>query len=165
MKLSIRQIAFCAVIAAVYAALTVVEAGFGSGQVQVRVAEALCVLPFLMPVSMWGLFAGCIIANLVSGAGMLDVVFGSLATLLAAFITSKIKIKWLTPLPAVICNTVIVGAVLSYAYYSREQFFRGWLICGAGVGVGELIACAALGIPLLLLLQRTDMLRKLGLHK
>ena len=70
MKLSIRQIAFCAVIAAVYAALTVAEAGFGSGQVQVRVAEALCVLPFLMPISMWGLFAGCIIANLVSGAGM-----------------------------------------------------------------------------------------------
>ena len=85
MKLNIRQIAFCAVIAAVYAALTVAEAGFAYGQVQIRIAEALCVLPFLVPVSMWGLFAGCVIANLVGGAGILDVVFGSLATLLAAF--------------------------------------------------------------------------------
>ena len=79
---SVRRLAFCALVAAVYAALTMALGFMSYNGIQFRVAEALCVLPFFFPSSAWGLFIGCVIANLLSPAGPLDVVFGSLATLL-----------------------------------------------------------------------------------
>ena len=79
---STARLAFSALVAAVYAALTMALAFMSYNGLQFRVAEALCVLPFFFPAATWGLFIGCIIANLLSPAGPLDVVFGSLATLL-----------------------------------------------------------------------------------
>lgn len=163
-NLTVRQIAFCAVIAAVYAALTIAEAGFAYGEVQIRIAEALCVLPFFAPVSMWGLFVGCVLANLVGGAGPLDVIFGSLATLLAAWMASRIKIKWLVPLPAVVINMLVIGAVLAYVYYPG-MFWSGFGISALGVGAGQLVACFGLGLPLILLIERTGIMDKIKINK
>ena len=153
MKKSIAgRITLGAIIAAVYAASTILFAPFSYGLMQVRISEALTVLPFLFPEAVPGLFVGCLIANLYGG-NPLDIIFGSLATLLAAFLTSRIKNKWLAPLPPVICNAVIVGSVLTHALIGTPDevhFLVAWL----SVGVGELIACYVLGLPLLAFIKR-----------
>ena len=137
-----------AMIAALYAALSAVLAPVSYGAVQFRAAEALAVLPWLYPEAVPGLFAGCLIANLFGGNGLLDVVFGSLATLAAAMLSRKMKSAWLAPLPPVLINALVVGAVLSYALGLP---FR---LTAAQVGLGQLGACYALGLPLLLYLKR-----------
>ncbi|NLA87250.1 MAG: QueT transporter family protein, partial [Clostridiales bacterium] len=117
--MSTRKIAFAAVIAAVYAALTMINP-WGFGPVQFRISEVLCIMPFFFPFSVWGLFIGCVISNLISAYGVLDVVFGSLATLFAALCTMQLgrfsrespAVKALACLPPVIFNGVIVGAVI-----------------------------------------------------
>ncbi|MGE5613765.1 MAG: QueT transporter family protein, partial [Bacillota bacterium] len=101
-----RFIVEAAFIAAMYAALTILIPG-GSGQVQVRVSEALTVLPFFMPAAIPGLFAGCLLANIIVGVSLYDVIFGSLATLAAAFLTRKMPVKYLAPLPPVVINAVV----------------------------------------------------------
>ena len=82
MKINTRNLITAAIIGALYAVLTMVLAPISYGPVQFRVSEVLCILPFFMPCTSWGLFIGCIVANLMSAAGLLDVVFGSLATLI-----------------------------------------------------------------------------------
>lgn len=143
-----RQLAVSAVVAAAYAALTIVLAPISYGPVQFRVAEALCVLPFICPTSAWGLFIGCIIANIYGGYGALDIVFGSLATLFAGLVTARTRIKWLAPLPPVIFNGLIVGALLSVTLVPENSMgaFPGF---AAWVGLGEAVVCYALGLPLL----------------
>ena len=84
MHITTRKLAAAAVTGAAYAALTMLLAPISYGAIQCRVSEVLCILPFFIPCTAWGLFAGCAIANLLSAAGIFDVVFGSLATLLAA---------------------------------------------------------------------------------
>ena len=113
-KFPVRQLTTAAVVGALYAALTLLSSAFGIafGPVQFRVSEALCVLPFLLPETAWGLFVGCWVANLISPYGALDMVVGSLATLLAALWTSKCRRKWMAPLPPVVCNALLVGAVI-----------------------------------------------------
>ncbi len=143
----IRFITEAAVVAAMYAALTILIPG-GSGQIQVRVSEALTVLPFLTPAAIPGLFAGCLVANFFVGAGPYDVIFGSLATLLAAFLTWKIRLKPLAPLPPVIINAVVVALV--WKLIANAPFFATM----GFVALGELIACYVLGYPLLLLLWK-----------
>ena len=100
------------VIAATYAALTLAASALNLayGPVQFRFSEALTILPFLFPGTWPGLFIGCLVANLLSPYGLVDIVCGSLATLLAALWTAKVKNKWIAPLPPVICNMVIIGA-------------------------------------------------------
>jgi len=143
----IRYITEAAVIAAMYAALTIIIPG-GSGQIQVRVAEALTVLPYFTPAAIPGLFAGCITSNIFVGAGMYDIIFGSLATLSAAFFTSKMPSKALAPLPPVIFNAVIVAFVLNATI--NAPLFLTMLT----VGLGELVACYGLGYPLILFLEK-----------
>ncbi|MDN5317492.1 MAG: hypothetical protein PWR08_1617, partial [Thermoanaerobacterium sp.] len=110
-----KKIVYGALIAALYAVMTIALAPISYGQIQVRVAEALTVLPFFSSYSILGLFVGCIIANMVGGNGIFDVVFGSLATLISAVITyyigkSNLRYKrYLAPLPPVIINAVIIG--------------------------------------------------------
>ena len=87
MHITTRKLAAAAVTGAAYAALTMLLAPISYGAIQCRVSEVLCILPFFIPCTAWGLFAGCAIANLLSAAGIFDVVFGSLATLLAALCT------------------------------------------------------------------------------
>ncbi len=149
-KISVQFLVRAAIIAAVYAALTILLAPISYGFMQVRVSEALCILPFFTTAAVPGLFIGCIIANLYGGLGILDIVLGSLATLIAAYMTSKIKNKWLAPLPAVIVNAVIIGAMLFYLQLAPLPIWMFMLY----VGVGQLIACYGIGMPLLFLLQK-----------
>ena len=106
-----------AIIAALYVVLTLVFAPISFGPVQVRIAEALCILPMFTPAAIPGLFIGCLIANLIGGGIILDVIFGSLATLIGAVLGYMLRSnRWLVPLPAVIANALIVPFVLRYGY-------------------------------------------------
>ncbi|MGI6152852.1 MAG: QueT transporter family protein [Christensenellaceae bacterium] len=149
MKHTARFICEMAIIAAIYAVLTLILAPISFGPMQVRVSEALCVLPFFTPAAVPGLFIGCLIANLFgSTLGILDIAIGSLATLLSAFIASKLKQKWLVPLPSVILNAFLVGLVLHLVldlpYWINVLY----------VGIGQGIACYVAGMPLLFILER-----------
>ena len=124
-KMTVRQLTTAAIVGALYAALTLLSSAFGIayGPVQFRISEALCVLPFLFPETAWGLFVGCWVSNLISPYGALDMVVGSLATLIAALWTAKCRRKWLAPLPPVVCNAVLVGAVRCW-HGSRVALWR-----------------------------------------
>lgn len=145
-----KKIVRIALIAAVYAAITVVLAPFSYGMIQVRVSEALTVLPFIFPESVLGLFIGCLIANIYGGLGAVDIVFGSLATLAAGYLTSKMPSMVLAPLPPVVVNAVVVGLILKYVL--ALPLWTSMMY----VGVGQLLACYFLGLPLLYLLKRYD---------
>ncbi len=142
-----------AIIAALYAALTLIflPISFGHNIFQFRVSEALTILPAFMPASIPGLFVGCIVSNLIGGFGLVDIVFGSLATLIAALFSRSLKkYPFLVPLPPVIFNALIVGTYLKYLYMFEVPLFvsMGW------VALGELLSCYLLGLPLLFLLRK-----------
>ena len=157
-----RQLALAGVIAALYAVLSYFSGIFGIayGPIQCRFSEALCVLPFFFPAATPGLFLGCLAANLLSPFGALDIVFGSLATLLAALWTQRVHHRWLAPLPPVICNALIVGAVLTVQQVPGELFLGTFAYNALTVGLGEAIACFLLGGLLLQLLPRVPSLRR-----
>ena len=162
-KLDVRQLTLSAMVAAIYFVLSYFGNIFGLtfGPVQCRFAEALCVLPFLFPSTIPGLFVGCLLTNLMSTVP-LDIVVGSLATLLAAFWTSKMPNRYLAPLPPVICNGVIVGAMLTwYEVGFGEGFWSLFAFNGLSVAVGELLACYILGSILLYVLPRVPYLRRM----
>ncbi len=143
-----------AAIAALYVVLTLFSNIFGlaSGVVQVRISEALTVLPFFTPAAIPGLFVGCIISNLLAGSAIWDVVFGSIATLIGAVGTYLLrkKTKWLAPLPPIAANTVIVPFILAFAYGAEESIPFLMLT----VGAGEIISCGVLGLILLKALEK-----------
>ncbi len=150
-----------ALIAAIYVALTYVSASFNlaSGSVQMRLSEALCVLPFFTPAAIPGLFIGCLTANFLTGSVIWDIIFGSLATLIGAAGTYALrKHKFLCTLPPVIANTVIVPFVLIYAYGVPEVIFKGvnltYLFNAFTVGIGEIITICIIGSILLRALYR-----------
>lgn len=157
-----RQLALAGIIAALYAVLSYFSGIFGIayGPIQCRFSEALCVLPFFFPAATPGLFLGCLAANLLSPFGALDIVFGSLATLLAALWTQRVHHRWLAPLPPVICNALIVGAVLTVQQVPGELFLGTFAYNALTVGLGEAIACFLLGGLLLQLLPRVPSLRR-----
>ena len=105
-------------IAAIYVVLTIVFAPFSFGEVQVRIAEALTILPVFTPAAIPGLFIGCLIGNILGGALLPDIIFGSLATLIGALFTYLLRkrSKFLAPLPPILANIVVVPFVLRYAY-------------------------------------------------
>ncbi len=156
-RFTTRQLALSGLIAALYAVLAYFGNIFGVtyGPIQCRFSEALCVLPFFMPEAVPGLFLGCLIANLLSPYGAADIVFGSLATLLAACWTRKVRRKWLAPLPPVLCNMAIIGALLGwYEAGFGAAFPAAFAYNALTVGIGEAIACYVLGGLLLNLLPR-----------
>ena len=160
-KLNIRQITFAALVGALYVTLCYFSNIFGCtfGVFQFRFAEALTVLPFLCPTAAWGLFAGCILANLLSPYGLPDLIFGSLATLVAGLLTARCGSKWLAPLPPVICNGLIVGALLAWSETGFTAGVPGAFVFNAlSVGVAELVVCYVLGLPLLEVLSRSRIL-------
>ena len=160
-KLNIRQITFAALVGALYVTLCYFSNIFGCtfGVFQFRFAEALTVLPFLCPTAAWGLFAGCILANLLSPYGLPDLIFGSLATLVAGLLTARCGNKWLAPLPPVMCNGLIVGALLAWSETGFTAAFPGAFAFNAlSVGVAELVVCYVLGLPLLEVLSRSRIL-------
>ena len=161
MKLSVRDLTLSAVLAAVYAALTLFLPVPQYGPVHVRFAEALTVLPFFYPAATPGLFVGCVIANLFSPF-ILDVLFGSLATLLACIWTGRLNNRWLAPLPPVVCNAAIVGAEIAWAQVgTTSAFWSAFAQNAATVGMGELLACGVCGSILLSALYRSPVCRSL----
>jgi len=152
-KFSVRDLAQGAIIAAIYALLTIFLAPISSGLIQCRVSEAMSVLPYFTFSAVPGLFIGCLLANLLTGAPIYDVLFGSLATLLAAYITYALRNrvpKYLAPMPSVVVNALVVGWLLTYVYQFGVSF---WVAAGY-VAIGQAIACFALGLPLMSLLER-----------
>ncbi len=155
-KINARYLTQSAIIAALYVTLTFVFRPISFGPIQVRVAEALCVLPFFTPAAIPGLFIGCLIGNgLGSNLGLMDVILGSLATLASAYLASKIKKWWLIPLPAVIINALVVGFVLYYVLGADMAGDFPFLIAGslyltasASVLIGQAIACYGGGLLL-----------------
>lgn len=142
-----------AMIAAIYVVLTYFISAFNlaSGAIQVRISEALCVLPAFTPAAIPGLFLGCLISNLITGCMPLDVVFGSLATLIGAAGTYALrKHKWLVPIPPIVANTIIVPFVLAYVY----MFEGGVPYFMLTVGIGEILSCFVLGMILYHVLNR-----------
>lgn len=140
-----------AIIAAVYASLTILLAPISYGFMQIRVSEALTILPFFTPAAIPGLFIGCLISNLLSPYGLIDIILGSAATLIAALGSYQLRRRpLLVPLPPVIVNAVIIGLMLKYAYGVPVNLFiiMGW------IGLGELIACYLIGYPLLKYLKK-----------
>ena len=135
-----------AMIAAIYVVLTVLGASFSFGEVQVRIAEALTILPAFTPTAIPGLFAGCLIGNLLGTAVLWDIIFGSLATLIGAIFTYALRNynRYLAPLPPIIANTIIVPFVLRYAYGIDLPIPLMML----SVGLGEIISCGILGMIL-----------------
>lgn len=161
---SIQQMTRAAVCGALYAALTLLIAPFGTAYspVQCRLSEALCVLPFFFPETKWGLLIGCIVANIISPYGLPDLILGSLATFLAACVTAKVPHKWLAPLPPVIANAVVIGALLGwYAAGFTDRFLAAFAFNALTVGAGELIACYLFGGVLLTALPKLKFFREL----
>ena len=160
-RFSTRRLATAGIIAGIYAALTLFLPIPQYGGVQLRVAEAMTVLPFLFPEAIPGLAVGCFLANLLGSPFVLDWIFGTLATLLAAIWTSKVKSRWLAPLPPVVCNAVIVGAEIAYfATLDGAAFWPAYALNAFTVGLGEAIACYVLGTLLLRALERTPARRR-----
>ena len=137
-----------AVIAALYVVLTLFINAFNlaNGAIQVRISEALTILPYFTPAAIPGLFVGCLLSNFLTGAAIWDIVFGSLATLLGAIGTYLLrKQKWCAPIPPILANTIIIPFVLTYAYGlpGGIPFFM------LTIGAGEILSCGILGMILL----------------
>lgn len=148
MKKKVSFIVHAAVIAALYVVLTLIANALGLANfaIQVRFSESLTILPLFTPAAIPGLFIGCILSNFITGCMALDIVFGSIATLLGALGTYALRKhnKWLAPLPPILANTLIVPFVLAYVYHFEGSIPYFMLT----VGIGELISCGALGMLL-----------------
>ena len=143
-------LAYGAVIAALYVVLTLPFASFAYGPIQFRFAEALTILPFFTPAAVPGVAIGCFLANLLGGAALPDVIFGSLASLIGAVLSYQLRYKkWLVCLPPILSNTLIIPWVLRFAYGVPDAIPYLMLT----VGLSECIAVGLLGNLLLTALQ------------
>ena len=147
-----------AAIAAIYVVLTTVFAAFSFGEIQIRLSEALTVLPYFTPAAVPGLFVGCIIGNLLGGAIPVDIVCGSIATLLGAVFTYKLRrYRYLAPVPPIAANTLIVPFVLRFGYGIALPIPFMMLT----VGIGEVISVGILGVALVRVIEKTPALKKI----
>lgn len=139
-------LAEAAMIGAIYVVLTVLFAPLSYGEVQIRLSEALTILPYFTPAAIPGLFVGCIIANLFGGAIPVDMIFGSIATLIGAVFTYKLRntSRFLAPIPPIAANAVIVPFVLRFGYGVNLPIPLMMLT----VGIGEVISCGVFGLVL-----------------
>lgn len=141
-----------AMIAALYVVLTFIAnaLGLASSAIQIRFSEALTILPYFTPAAIPGLFIGCLLSNVMTGCALPDIIFGTLATLIGAIFTRKLRrYKWLAPIPPILSNAVIVPFVLLYAYGIKPLWFSF-----VTVTAGEIISCGVLGMILLFSLQK-----------
>lgn len=144
MRKSTRFITQAGIIAALYTVFTMFIAAFGlaSGSIQVRISEALCILPVYTPAAIPGLWIGCLLSNILTGGTIYDVIFGSLATLLGALGTYALrKYKFIYTLPPVISNMIIIPLVLKYGLHLQSA---GWFLM-ITIGIGEAISICVLG--------------------
>lgn len=147
-------IAQSAIIAALYVVITVVLAPFGFGEIQLRVSEALTVLPVFTPAAVPGLFLGCLIGNILGGGILPDIIVGTIATLLGAIGTYSLRrYKYLAPIVPVITNALLVPFVLKYGYGVPLPIPVMMLT----VGIGEILSCMVLGIALMKLIEKTNL--------
>ena len=157
-SLTVHKLARCAVVAALYVALCLGLAPFSYGAVQIRVAEALCLLPIFGPEYIVGVTLGCALANLL-GSTMVDVVFGTAATFLACLCTWQMR-RWRVgglaipaAVPPVVWNALIVGAEISFFFSSGPATPALILANALSVGAGEVISCGVLGVALVRLIE------------
>ena len=151
-----RRLTLAALIAAVYTAATLFLPIPQYGGMQFRVAEAMTVLPFLFPEAIAGLAVGCFLANLLGSPFVLDWIFGTLATLLAALWTRRMPNVYLAALPPVVCNAVIVGAEIAwFTVQDGGAFWPAYGLNALTVGLGELAVCYLLGVPLARLMEKS----------
>ncbi|MBE6563650.1 MAG: QueT transporter family protein [Ruminococcaceae bacterium] len=151
MKKKTKNITHVGVIAAAYTALTCAFAFAASGVIQVRVSEALCILPYFTPYAIPGVTLGCLFSNIITGAMTFDVIFGTLATLIGAIGSYLLrKWKWAVPIPPIVANTLIVPQVLKLVYGVPEAVPFLMLT----VGIGEIISVGILGMILLFALEK-----------
>lgn len=172
-KLTVHKLTATAAIAAVYAVLTVALGFMSYGSVQFRISEAMCILPFFFPQTTWGLFIGCILANMFSPSGMADMIFGSLASLIACLLIGFIGRKcrhsgWGGEIAAclmpVVVNAVIIGALIAYftAGEGGGSFVPLFFANAASVGFGEAVVMFVLGLPLMRILPGKKYFERLG---
>ncbi len=167
MKTNTQKLVIAALVGAAYAALTILLAPISFGIVQFRVSEALCILPAFLPCTAWGLWAGCALSNLLGGYGVIDIVFGSLATLASSLcvvaITKKGSLTWLRSifvcLMPVVWNGPVIGAIIAFS--SGLAFGTGWLVFMAQIAVEEAGVMFVLGLPLMRILPRSRKLMEL----
>ena len=154
-------ITYSAIIAALYTALTFVAAAMGlsSGAIQVRLSEALTVLPMLTPAAVPGLTIGCLISNILTGCIPVDVIFGTVATLIGAVGTRLLRKKHpvIAVLPPVLSNALIVPWVLKFGYGLEEAVPYFMLT----VGAGEVISCGILGLIMYYAIRRRKLFKEL----
>ena len=162
-KITTKKLVYGAFIAALYAVLTMAIAPMSYGVVQVRISEVLTIIPFFSSFSVLGLTIGCLTANLLSPIGILDIIFGTLATLVSAFLTYKIgkssfKYKiYLAPLPAVIINGIVVGILINISLPSGPMEYISAMLL---IAFEEMLPCYVLGLPLLFLIDKNKKLKE-----
>jgi uncharacterized membrane protein len=141
-----------AMIAALYVVLTLIAnaLGLANQSIQVRFSEALTILPYFTPAAIPGLFVGCLLSNIITGCALPDIVFGSLATLIGAVFTRRLRSnKWLAPIPPIVANAIVVPPVL-YLVYGLGPLWFDFIT----VTIGEVISCGVLGMLLLSALKK-----------
>lgn len=154
-KMSVQALAVGGIIAALYVALTLLFAPISFGQIQFRISEALTLLPVLSASSVPGLFAGCLLSNLIAGQPWQDVVFGSLATLTAAILTRRFRDNiWAAAMMPVAINAAVISLMLHLVY--GLPLYISFLT----VGAGQALVCCLLGVPLVKVLEN----RKISLY-
>lgn len=157
-SMNARELTRAALIAAIYCVVTILWP-FSFGSVQVRISEALTLLPVLLPAAVPGVSVGCALAGLLTGAPWFDWLFGSLTTLTAALLTRRFhKPLWLGAVWPTLLNAVITGAIVHFAYVDNPTLSLLPLTM-LSVGAGEVVACFGLGLPLLLLLQKSGLVK------
>ena len=167
-RFTTRMLAVNAMLAAVYAVLTIALAPISYGAVQFRVSEALTIAPFFLPGTVWGLWAGCVLANLFTG-NLFDIIFGALATFLAALLTAwygrqgnSFRTRVLACLMPVLFNAVIIGAVLTWGYEGQNVFEHPDVFAfnALTVGLGEAGVLYLIGYPLMKYLPNVKRFRE-----
>ena len=157
----ITYLTYASMIAALYFILTWMSELLGLAYLtpQIRLGEALCILAWFTPAAVPGLFVGCIISNLTMGCVVWDVIFGSLATLIGAYFGSKMKRKWLVPLPTVLSNSVVVPFIIIYCYMDSVSP-EIYTVTAVGVLVGEILSAYVIGLVLLYAIDKRNIFRK-----
>lgn len=159
-RFTTRKLCVCAIVAALYAAITIATAPFSYGLAQFRLSEALVVLCCFDPLFGIGITLGCFLANLFSTVTALDMVVGTLATALACMWTARCRKTWFVPLPNILVNAVIVGGMLAVVLFP-DNVVLGFGLAFLQVGFGEAVVMYGLGLPLLLFAKRTGFVDRL----
>lgn len=143
-----KSLVKASMVGSLYCVLVLVFAPLSYGPVQIRIAESLTLLPYLWIEAIPGLFVGCVLANLIGGFGILDVVFGSIATLIAAILTRKMPNVFMAAVPPVLVNMIVVGVYLAFL------LDLPFLSTSLYIGFGQALACFGLGIPMVWLIRK-----------